>query len=149
MNEVSYTVLKLANGESIICELDYEQYDPTVTLPNRVFEVQNPLLMSFQKEFGPDGVREGLSLSRWLQPFTEQQYFTIPATTVITTAEASPGLIKYYEHVLRMMDHDFSNEQSKKQIVERIEKKALEEYSNDEIYDELLEEIDTPSKSIH
>ena len=148
MNNISYTVLKLANGESIICELDYEQYDPTVTLPNRVFEVQNPLLMSFQKEFGPDGVREGLSLSRWLQPFTEQQYFTIPATTVITTAEASPGLIKYYEHVLKMMEHDFS-EKSKKQIVERVEKKPLEEYSNDEIYDELLEEIDTPSKSIH
>ena len=148
MNNISYTVLKLANGESIICELDYEQYDPTVTLPNRVFEIQNPLLMSFQKEFGPDGVREGLSLSRWLQPFSEQQYFTIPAITVITTAEASPGLIKYYEHVLKMMEHDFS-EKSKKQIVERVEKKALEEYSNDEIYDELLEEIDTPSKSIH
>ena len=27
--------------------------------------------------------------------------------------------------------------------------KALDDYTNDEIYDELLEEADTPSKSIH
>ena len=27
MNDVSYTVLKLANGEDIICEVDYERYD--------------------------------------------------------------------------------------------------------------------------
>ena len=27
MNNVSYTVLKLANGDDIICEVDFEQYD--------------------------------------------------------------------------------------------------------------------------
>ena len=45
MNNVSYTVLKLTNGEDIICEVDYEQYDLTAKLPQRVFEIQNPLLM--------------------------------------------------------------------------------------------------------
>ena len=92
MNNVSYTVLKLANGEDIICEVDYEQYDPKVSLSQRVFEIQNPLLMVCTREERPEGMREGLSLSRWVQPFTEQKYFSIPATTVITSAEASPGL---------------------------------------------------------
>ena len=145
MNEVSYTVLKLANGEDIICEVDYEQYDSKVSLPQRVFEIQNPLLMICTKEDRPDGMQEGLSLSRWVQPFTEQKYFSIPAITVITSAEASPGLAKYYEYVLRRMQHDFGFED---QPISNKEK-ALDEYTNDEIYDELLEEVDTPSKAIH
>ena len=143
MNNVSYTVLKLANGEDIICEVDYEQYDPKVSLSQRVFEIQNPLLMVCTREERPEGMREGLSLSRWVQPFTEQKYFSIPATTVITSAEASPGLAKYYEYVLRRMEHDMGyNEET------NIEN-DLDDYTNDEIYDELLEEADTPSKSIH
>ena len=145
MNNVSYTVLKLANGEDIICEVDYEQYDPKVSLSQRVFEIQNPLLMVCTREERPEGMREGLSLSRWVQPFTEQKYFSIPATTVITSAEASPGLAKYYENVLRRMEHDMGyNEET---ITNN--EKALDDYTNDEIYDELFEEEESPSKLIH
>tara|TARA_B100001769_G_scaffold251960_1_gene225953 strand:- start:188 stop:619 length:432 start_codon:yes stop_codon:yes gene_type:complete len=143
MNNISYTVLKLANGDDIICEVDYEQYDPKVSLPQRVFEIQNPLLMICTRENHPEGMREGLSLSRWVQPFTEQKYFSIPAVTVITSAEASPGLAKYYEYVLRRMEHDMDHNE------ETNIEKDLDDYTNDEIYDELLEEADTPSKSIH
>ena len=92
MNDVSYTVLKLTNGDDIICEVDYEQYDSEASPSQRVFEIQNPLLMVATRRIEPDGVREGLSLSRWVEPFTEQKYFSIPATSVITSAEASPGL---------------------------------------------------------
>ena len=103
MNDVSYTVLKLANGEDIICEVDYEQYDSEVSPSQRVFEIQNPLLMVSTRSVGADGIREGLSLSRWVEPFTEQKYFSIPATSVITSAEASPGLVKYYEYVFHLI----------------------------------------------
>ena len=129
MNDVSYTVLKLANGEDIICEVDFEQYNVEADLPQRIYEIQNPLLITHTKEMSPEGVREGLSLSRWFQPFTEQNYFNIPATTVVTSAAASPGLSKYYEIVT--------------------EEKKLDDYSNDDIYDELLDEYETPSKAIH
>ena len=107
MNDVSYTVLKLTNGDDIICEVDYERYDSEASLSQRVFEIQNPLLMVATRRVEADGVREGLSLSRWVEPFTEQKYFSIPATSVITSAEASPGLVKYYEYVLNRMEHYF------------------------------------------
>jgi|TARA_R110001632_G_scaffold134899_1_gene250417 hypothetical protein len=141
MNDVSYTVLKLANGEDIICEVDFEQYNVKKELTKRVYEIQNPLLITHTKEMSPEGVREGLSLSRWFQPFTEQKYFTIPATTVVTSAAASPGLSKYYEYVLKRIGDEYD------EIV--TEEKDLDDYSNDDIYDELLDEYETPSKAIH
>jgi|TARA_R110002096_G_scaffold210434_1_gene397774 hypothetical protein len=142
MNNISYTVLKLSNGEDIICEVDFEQYDVKAELPQRVFEIQNPLLMIHTKEKHLNEVHEGLSLSRWVQPYTEQKYFSIPATSVVTSAEASPGLARYYEYVLKRIEQDI-----KEMVKEK--RKELENYTNDEIYDELLEETDTPSKSIH
>ena len=143
MNNVSYTVLKLANGEEIICEVDFDQYDDSKDLIKRVYEIQNPLLMTHTKEISPEGMREGLSLSRWFQPFTEQKYFSIPATSVVTSAEASPGLSKYYEYVLKRISSDIDD------IVHELEQKKLDDYTNDEIYDELLEEEESPSKLIH
>jgi len=141
MNDISYTVLKLANGEDIICEVDFEQYNVKKELTKRVYEIQNPLLITHTKEMSPEGVREGLSLSRWFQPFTEQKYFTIPATTVVTSAAASPGLSKYYEYVLKRIGDDYD------EIVTN--EKELDDYTNDEVYDELLEEEESPSKLIH
>ena len=140
MNDISYTVLKLANGEDIICEVDFEQYNVKADLPQRIYEIQNPLLITHTKEMSPEGIREGLSLSRWFQPFTEQNYFSIPATTVVTSAEASPGLAKYYEYVLKRIGDDYE---------EINHEKELDDYTNDEIYDELLEEKESPSKLIH
>ena len=141
MNDISYTVLKLANGEDIICEVDFEQYNVKADLPQRIYEIQNPLLITHTKEMSPEGIREGLSLSRWFQPFTEQKYFSIPATTVVTSAEASPGLAKYYEYVLKRIGDEIDG------II--TEEKKLDDYTNDEIYDELLEEEESPSKLIH
>ena len=141
MNNISYTVLKLANGEEIICEVDFEQYNVEAELPQRVYEIQNPLLMTHTREMSPHGVREGLSLSPWFQPFTEQKYFTVPAISVVTSAEASPGLARYYEYVLRRIGDEYDEIVSKE--------KELDDYTNDEIYDELFEEEESPSKLIH
>ena len=140
MNDISYTVLKFANGEEIICEVDYDQYNDVADPLKRVYEIQNPLLMTHTREMSSQGLREGLSLSRWFQPFTEQKYFSISATSVVTSAEASPGLAKYYEYVLKRIGNEYE---------EINHEKELDDYTNDEIYDELLEEKESPSKLIH
>ena len=140
MNDVSYTVLKLTNGDDIICEVDYERYDSEASLPQRVFEIQNPLLMVATRRVEADGVREGLSLSRWVEPFTEQKYFSIPATSVITSAEASPGLVKYYEYVLNRMEHYF--DKGSLPSDEDLDEIELEE-------DEEFLELEGPSNKIH
>ena len=143
MNDISYTVFKLSNGEEIICEVDFEQYNVEAELPQRVYEIQNPLLMTHTREMSPQGVREGLSLSPWFQPFSEQKYFTVPAISVVTSAEASPGLARYYQYILRRIGNDYDKVVTEKKV------KELDDYTNDEIYDELLEEEELPSKLIH
>ena len=140
MNDVSYTVLKLTNGDDIICEVDYERYDSEASLSQRVFEIQNPLLMVATRRIENDGVKEGLSLSRWVEPFTEQKYFSIPATSVITSAEASPGLVKYYEYVLNRMEHYF--DEGSLPSDEDLDEIELEE-------DEEFLELEGPSNKIH
>ena len=140
MNDVSYTVLKLTNGDDIICEVDYERFDSEASLSQRVFEIQNPLLMVATRRVEDDGVREGLSLSRWVEPFTEQKYFSIPATSVITSAEASPGLVKYYEYVLNRMEHYFDEDSLPTD--EDLDEIELEE-------DEEFLELEGPSNKIH
>ena len=140
MNDVSYTVLKLTNGEDIICEVDYERYDSEASPSQRVFEIQNPLLMVATRRIEEDGIKEGLSLSRWVEPFTEQKYFSIPATSVITSAEASPGLVKYYEYVLNRMEHYF--DEGSLPSDEDLDEIELEE-------DEEFLELEGPSNKIH
>ena len=116
MNNVSYTIVKLTNGEDIICELEEKS--------KSVYEIQNPLQIITTREVQNGGVQEGLSLGRWCHPFTDQTYFSIPVDAVVTTAKASPGLSKYYEYILK-----------------RTEQRYLEDY-NREPTDEELEEID-------
>jgi hypothetical protein len=149
MNDMSYTVLKLTNGEDIICEVDFNKYDPTVSMPQRVFEIQNPLLMTATRQLGPDGINEGLSLSRWLQPLTEQKDFSIPASSVVTSATASPGLIRYYEHVLKKIDNDYIDN------IITTENSSIKP-TDDELEDILIEEeeedflsLQSPSRKIH
>ena len=116
MNNVSYTIVKLTNGEDIICELEEKS--------KSVYEIQNPLQIITTREVENGGVKEGLSLGRWCHPFTDQTYFSIPVDAVVTTAKASPGLSKYFEYILK-----------------RTEQRYLEDY-NREPTDEELEEID-------
>ena len=116
MNNVSYTIVKLTNGEDIICELEEKS--------KNVYEIQNPLQIITTRDVQNGGVQEGLSLGRWCHPFTDQTYFSIPVDAVVTTAKASPGLSKYYEYILK-----------------RTEQRYLEDY-NREPTDEELDEID-------
>ena len=116
MNNVSYTIVKLTNGEDIICELEEKS--------KSVYEIQNPLQIITTRDVQNGGVQEGLSLGRWCHPFTDQTYFSIPVDAVVTTAKASPGLSKYYEYILK-----------------RTEQRYLEDY-NREPTDEELDEID-------
>ena len=129
-NDTTYKVIKLSNGEDIIA---------TLTSENEAdIEIENPLLMSVFPQMTKNGELDSLNLSRWIQPYTEQNYFTLAISTVVTTAVASPGLSRYYEYVLkRIEDWQNNNEET------------LEDITDDDVYEDLLEELETESKSIH
>ena len=78
MTDNTTRVIKLANGESIVC----------TCIPTRTDEgsdklhVIQPLKMELKNRITKKGVVEALSLSRWLQPFTESDEFDIEKSTI-------------------------------------------------------------------
>jgi hypothetical protein len=84
------------------------------------------------------GMTESLMLSRWVQPFTEQKHFAIDPKHVIIMLPASPGLSVYYEGVLnKLEDAD---------VIDTIDD---EDYDEEDIYDELLDELEPDIDLIH
>ena len=63
----NYQILKLTNGENIICDIK-DQNENDVIL-----EVTTPLKMDIMSHVTREGIQEGLALTRWVQPFTDEK----------------------------------------------------------------------------
>ena len=131
MNQTTYKVVKLVNGEELICELSNET-------TNGEYEIGFPLRMTIHSQPAQNGTIDNLNLSRWISPYTEQSYFTIKKEHIIIIATASIGLSRYYKHIMSKID-DHSLE----------EKNLLDDIDDNDVYDELLAQLDTSSKLIH
>ena len=134
MNLDSYKVLKLSNGEMIVCEInDYN---------DKMYDIINPLRMDVVPVARREGgIGETLNLSPWMQHFTDQKYFNIDKNQCVLIADASVGLSKYYEYVMLRIDEEWDGGNNLTS--------EDEEDSDEDIYDELLKEIKTYSKLIH
>ena len=129
MNTDTYKILKLISGENIICELTEE---------NGKYEISKPLLMHIRPNMTAQGMSESLMFSRWVQPFTEQKSFEIDPKHVIIVLPASPGLSVYYENVIIKIENDTEEISS-----------INEDINEEEVYDDMLEELEHSNKTIH
>jgi hypothetical protein len=134
-NDTSYKVIKLTNSETIIASLTSDNAND--------IEIQNPLLMTIDIHMSELGERESLNLCRWIEPYTEQKYFDIRKSTIITMANVSVGLSRYYEYFLQKLDAWEKDESAAES------KSFEEEFTDEEIYDELLDELEITNKLIH
>ena len=121
----TYKVLKLLNGEELICELGDDVVDDS-------YEITNPLKMQVESKITKQGPVDSLNLSRWIGPYTEQSLFNIKTAHVLIVADASVGLSRYYEHIQKEIT-----------IVDAPKyRKYLDDISNEEVYDDLLEDLE-------
>ena len=125
MNTVTYKILKLLNGEELICELADSVVDD-------FYEITHPLKMQVESKLTKRGPVESLSLSRWIGPYTEQSLFSIKTSHVLIVADASAGLSRYYEHVQKEITRRDSPDY----------RKSLDDVDNEEVYDNLLDDLD-------
>ena len=123
--EATYKVLKLLNGEELVCELGEG-------VVNDSYEITHPLKMEVESKLTRQGPVDSLNLSRWIGPYTEQSLFNIKTSHVLIVAEASEGLSRYYEHVRREITRLDSPSY----------RKSLDDISNEEVYDDLLTELE-------
>ena len=127
-----YKIIKLTNGENIICQLNDD-------VDNGEYKLNFPLKMEIRSMITEEGVVESLNLSRWIGPYTEQSFFSIKSDHVLLVANASPGLCKYYEHVIKEI----------KQLDTSKKRSSLDNINDKDVYDELLEELETDNNTIH
>ena len=113
-----YAIVKLSNGENIICRV-VQKTDSEIT-------VQSPLKMESVNKITQAGISEHLSLVRWLQPFSDEKNFTIEKNSVVVSTPESIGMSKYYEYVLREQNQ-LPIQNPKEEELKEIEKEQEEE----------------------
>ena len=122
--------IKLSNGEDIVCIV--ENID---SLENQI-KVTHPLKMQMVPKILTGAPGDSIGLSQWIQPMSEAISFQISSKDILLISDASPGLIKYYEYVLKQMRGDDSAN--------------LDNVDYDDTYDESLDDLPEPSsKLIH
>ena len=140
---MSYQVIKLSNGEDLICRI--------VNNTDSDLVIQSPLKMETINKVTRGGVSESLSLTRWLQPFSDVKDYTIQKNSVVISVPASVGLSKYYEFVLKKIDSiDFTNPSESE--IKKIEDNEIKENEVRKRLDKLkrdLAEIEVDGETIH
>ena len=122
----TYKVLKLLNGEELICEMENGNIEDS-------YEISHPLKMNVESKLTRKGFVDSLNLSRWIGPYTEQSLFSIKMSHVLTVADASEGLSRYYEHVRKEI----------KRVDKHEYRKSLDDIKNEDVYKDLLEDLET------
>ena len=154
MTDNTTRVIKLANGESIVCTCV-----PTRTEEgSQTLHIIHPLKMELKNRITKKGIVEALTLSRWLQPFTESDEFDIEKTSIITNTEASFALNNYYQMMLNSYSEAdaVTNVQPTPEALERVEEyeQEQEEPSSEEVrklfneYVERVRQIERDNKDV-
>ena len=127
---MSYQVIKLANGEDIVCNL--------VKRFGSKIEVTSPLRMDTITKETAKGTMESLALSRWVQPYSDEKVFNIESNSVVIMTPASVGLSRYYEYVLNGLNKTIIDTPTKQEL-DDIEREMEEDNENiSALFDDLL-----------
>ena len=122
-----YQVIKLSNGENLICDV--------ISDSDTTLNVKSPLKMETLSKFTKSGVVESLSLVRWMQPYCDDKEFALSKNNVILNSPVSIGLGKYYEFILKKIDGLEIPQPTEDEL------KTIEEEEKQELKDQMLEYI--------
>jgi hypothetical protein len=140
----SYQIIKLKNGEDLICNvLDNE---------NGRLKVSSPLKMETVNRLSKKGLTESLALTRWIQPYSDEEHYFIESNSIIIMTPASVGMTRYYQYVLKSYD-GLVLKNAKEETVEKIrsekQKSSKLEIDDDMVESDLRDYLYTDKKTIH
>ena len=136
-------VVKLSNGEDIVCEVLDDL--------GSQLKISSPLKMDTIARTTNKGVVESLSLCRWVQPYSDEQYFNIEKMSIVVMTPASVGLCKYYDYVLQNINKVVRNKTPTVKELKKIEEEEMdieEDLVSDEDLEAILDNFNTKS-TIH
>jgi hypothetical protein len=135
---ISHKIMKLTNGEEIVCQIDDK-------IVNDEYQLNYPLKIDIRPQMTKKGVVEALNLSRWIGSYTSQSLFSVKTDHVLLVAEASEGLCKYYDHVVKEIKRIEDNSTRSAIAIDDY----LDDVDNEDVYDELLDESLSSDDTIH
>ena len=119
---MSYQVIKLSNGEDIVCEV--------LEIKDTQINISEPLKMETINKVTDNGASESLALGRWLQPYSDENVFKIEKNSIVIMSPASIGLIKYYEYVMTTIERmELSDVEATDKDLDSIIKQEVDEDS--------------------
>ena len=130
-------IIKLINGDDIICTLAKEQ------LPDRtpLLRLEKPLQIKYVSQLTPRGLKDYIALIKWTS-YTNDTIITIPKDKIVTITSATDEMTKSYLEVSKKYEKIVIPKQGE------LEYEELSKDQNDE-FNELWDEFRDPKKSIH
>ena len=144
---MSQYVVKLSNGEDIVCYVHKNKSSAETSK----LKISSPLKMESVARTTKKGIVESLSLARWVQPYSDEQYFNIEKNSIVVMTPASVGLCKYYDYVLQNIKEVVKHTKPSIRDLKEIEEEEMDLEENlvsDEDLTTILDNFNT-KKTIH
>ena len=87
-------IIKLDNGDDIVCAFPNEQLDEKTGLIRLV----KPLLIKYVPQLTPQGFKDYVALIKWAA-YTNDEIITIPIKKIMTITNASSEMARSFEHM--------------------------------------------------
>ena len=135
-------IIKLINGDDIVCVLPKEQLGEKSPL----IRLSKPLQVKYVPQLTPQGIKDYVALIKW-SPYTKDQIITIPKDKIMTITNASADMIKSYFHLVK--DYDKEEKVQKDDQYERTRFSNETNKEINEIFDDEDGDYEFPKKTLH
>ena len=138
-------IIKLINGDDIVCTLPAEQLGDKSPL----LRLSKPLQVKYIPQFTATGLKDYVALIKW-SPYTRDFVLTIPKDKIMTIVNANSDMTKSYNHM--MTNYEKSEPLARKEKPAAFKRERLSDEDNDrvnEIFDEFEDDEFIPKKTLH
>jgi len=136
-NENAIKIIKLVNGDDIVCILPKEQLGEKSPL----IRLDRPLQIKYVPQLTPAGFRDYIALIKWTG-YSKDRIVTIPKDKIMAITNAGDSMVTSYFHIVKDYDKenlktvDASDKYKKQKLTDDENKKI------NEIFDEFGELTD-------
>ena len=142
-NENAIKIIKLVNGDDIVCILPKEQLGEKSPL----IRLDRPLQIKYVPQLTPSGVMDYIALIKWTG-YSKDRIITIPKDKILAITNAGDSMITSYFHIVKDYDKenlktmDASDKYKKQKLTDDENKKI------NEIFDDFCE-LEDEDTTIH
>ena len=126
-----FKIMKMINGEDIICKI-MEEYSDALVVEYPMSIVKNQVVES------EDQIVEHTGLQRWMN-YTHDTTFVIPKERIICLGNMAPDVTMYYKHVCKKLEFETNQEPSNEdEAMEKMKENVdkLVQLMGDDVVDE-------------